>query len=326
MKEIGRKQFLRVAAATFMAMLLIVPTTSWAQNKPWAKLADGVLTFSYGAKPAAESANIKCPKCEKPIAAAHKFCPNCGTEKPKPKSFVFAVPLNAKGVNDLPWDENREEVKRVVFSQSFRQVSNITSTAVWFFLMKNLTSITGLENLRTGNVTNMESMFSSCERLTSLDLSNFNTSKVTNMESMFFGCDRLTSLDLSKFNTSKVTDMGDMFCLCKSLTSLDLSKFNTSNVTNMAGMFSYCKSLTSLNLSSFNTSNVTKMNTMFFSCKSLTSLNLSNFDTSKVTDMNDMFALCPSLKTITVSSTTWNLEKADTKTMFRGCPAQVIKK
>ena len=94
----------------------------------------------------------------------------------------------------------------------------------------------------------------------------------------------------------------------------------------MAGMFSYCKSLTSLNLSSFNTSNVTKMNTMFFSCKSLTSLNLSNFDTSKVTDMNDMFALCPSLKTITVSSTTWNLEKADTKTMFRGCPAQVIKK
>ncbi len=378
MKEIGRKQLLRVAAATFMAMLLMVPTTSWAQNKPWAKLADGVLTFSYGAKPAAESANIKCPKCEKPIAAAHKFCPNCGTEKPKPKSFVFAVPLNAKGVNDLPWDENREEVKRVVFSQSFRQVSNITSTAVWFFLMKNLTSITGLENLRTGNVTNMDGMFSFCKSLTSLDLSNFNTSKVTNMESLFSGCDRLTSLDLSNFNTSNVTNMESMFSSCERLTSLDLSNFNTSNVTNMAGMFSNCKSLTSLDLSNFNTSKVTNMEsmfsscerltsldlsnfntskvtdmgTMFSSCERLTSLNLSNFNTSKVTDMGGMFSFCksltslnlsnfntskvtdmggmfydtPSLKTITVSSTTWNLEKADTKTMFRGCPAQVIKK
>ena len=326
MKEIGRKQFLRVAAATFMAMLLIVPTTSWAQNKPWAKLADGVLTFSYGAKPAAESANIKCPKCEKPIAAAHKFCPNCGTEKPKPKSFVFAVPLNAKGVNDLPWDENREEVKRVVFSQSFRQVSNITSTAVWFFLMKNLTSITGLENLRTGNVTNMDGMFSYCKSLTSLDLSNFNTSKVTNMEDLFLGCDRLTSLDLSNFNTSKVTNMKRMFSSCERLTSLDLSNFNTSKVTDMGTMFSYCERLTSLNLSNFNTSKVTDMGGMFSFCKSLTSLNLSNFNTSKVTDMGGMFYDTPSLKTITVSSTTWNLEKADTKTMFRGCPAQVIKK
>ena len=300
MNRIGKKQLLTVAVATFVAMLLMVPATGWAQSKPWAKLADGVLTFTYGAKPATESANIKCPNCGKPIAAAHKFCPNCGTAKPKPKSFVFAVPLNAKNVEDLPWRENQEEVKQVVFNQSFRQVSNITSTANWFCYMGNLTSITGLENLRTGNVTNMERMFS--------------------------GCLRLTSLNLSIFNTSNVTDMNTMFHSCKSLTSLNLSNFDTSKVTDMNYMFSICERLTSLNLSSFNTSNVTKMYTMFFSCKSLTSLDLSNFDTRNVTDMYNMFALCPSLKTITVSSTTWDSQKADTKDMFEKCPAQIVKK
>ena len=89
----------------------------------------------------------------------------------------------------------------------------------------------------------MDSMFSSCSSLTSLDLKNFNTSNVTNMDSMFSSCSSLTSLDLNGFNTSKVTNMSHMFSNCSSLTSLDLRSFNTSKVTDMSFMFNDCKKL-----------------------------------------------------------------------------------
>ena len=62
----------------------------------------------------------------------------------------------------------------------------------------------------------MDSMFSECSSLTSLNLSNFNTNNVTNMEGMFNKCSSLTSLNLSNFNTNNVINMNYMFyCLNK---------------------------------------------------------------------------------------------------------------
>ena len=57
----------------------------------------------------------------------------------------------------------------------------------------------------------MDSMFSNCNSLTSLDLSNFNTSQVTNMSWMFTGCSSLTSLDFRKATFDKVTSYDSMF-------------------------------------------------------------------------------------------------------------------
>jgi surface protein len=42
-------------------------------------------------------------------------------------------------------------------------------------------------------------MFSTCGRLTSIDLSNFDTSRVTEMKNMFAGCPAGESVDHSKF-------------------------------------------------------------------------------------------------------------------------------
>ena len=147
-------------------------------------------------------------------------------------------------------------------------------------------------------VTNMDDVFSSCQSLTSLDLSSFNTSNVINMRKMFDNCASLTTLDLSGWDTSNVTNMGYMFNFCQSLTSLDLSHFDTSKVTSMFAMFTYCVSLTTLDVSGWNTSNVTDMYGMFNYCRSLTTLDLSGWDTSNVTDMTQMFGRCTSLKTI----------------------------
>ena len=168
-------------------------------------------------------------------------------------------------------------------------------------IIPNLTVEASFKGSNTSNVTDMNSMFSGCSGLTSLDLSGWDTSKVTSMSSMFNGCNSLTSLDLSGWNTSNVTNMYSMFYYCDSLTSLDLSNFDTSKVTDMSGMFSGCNSLTSLDLSGWDTSKVTSMSQMFYGCTNLEFLDLSGWDTSNVTDMDsmiDMFNGCSKLKTI----------------------------
>ena len=92
----------------------------------------------------------------------------------------------------------------------------------------------------------MNSMFSGCRKLTSLDVSKWNTSNVTDMSSMFWNCSKLTSLDVYNFNTSNVTSMQYLFSGCSNLTSLDVSKWDVSNVTNMNNMFRGCSNLTTL--------------------------------------------------------------------------------
>ena len=209
-----------------------------------------------------------------------------------------------------------------VFDASFANYRP-TSTAYWFQNC-SLTSVSGLENLRTDNVTDMQYMFGSCGELTSLDLSGFNTENVTNMCNMFQMCWNLKSLDLSGFKTSKVTDMSWMFQGCVLLPSLDLSSFNTKSVTNMNKMFSNCQSLPSLDLSGFNTENVTDMGEMFNGCRSLSALDLSSFNTAKVTNVSYMFGNCSALTTIYVSEARWNMESVTQgSSMFWNCTSLV---
>ena len=154
------------------------------------------------------------------------------------------------------WDKQRESITNVVFDASFANCTTLTSTAYWFYNLENLSSITGISNLKTDNVTDM-----TC---------------------MFYGCSGLTSLDVTGFKMDNVTDMRMMFCECSSLTSLDLTGFKTDNVTNMASMFINCSGLTSLDLTGFKTDNVMFINNMFWGCSDLTTLDLSGFKTENV--------------------------------------------
>jgi len=218
------------------------------------------------------------------------------------------------------WYPQRETIATVVFDASFADCTSLTSTAYWFDGCTKLNTISGIENLKTDNVTDMSSMFNGCSSLTSLDLSGFKTDNVTgtDMSMMFYGCSSLTSLDLSSFRTDNVTYMSHMFNGCSSLTSLDLSSFRTDNVTDMMMMFYGCSSLTSLDLSSFSTDNVTDMIGMFYGCSSLTSLDLSSFKTDNVTNMVSMFRDCSSLTSLDLNGfKTDNV--ADMLCMFEGC-------
>ena len=134
-------------------------------------------------------------------------------------------------------------IKYIVFDKSF---STYTPTSLngFFYRLKNLEKITGLEYLNTEKVTDMQKMFSNCKNLSSLDLSNFNTEKVTDMNKMFYNCNKLSSLDLSNFNTEKVTNMSGMFFGCSALTTIYASdNFKTDKVTVSSNMFGGCTNL-----------------------------------------------------------------------------------
>ena len=225
---------------------------------------------------------------------------------------------NGLAVNRNNWSSYKEQIISVVFDQTFANCETITNTAYWFWGLKNLTSITGLTNLKTSNVVDMKGMFGGCSELKSIDVSGFNTRKVTDMTSMFFGCRCLTSLDVSGFNTANVKNMGWVFANCSSLTSLDVSGFKTDNVTDMSLLFNGCSSLTSLDVSGFNTANVNNMGSLFFGCSGLTSLDVSGFNTEKVTRMSQMFGDCSGLTSLDVSG--FNTENVtDMFSLFAGC-------
>lgn len=145
---------------------------------------------------------------------------------------------------DPGWYDQRESITKVVFDDSFANCTTLTSTAEWFDYCSNLTTIIGISNLKTDNVTDMRAMFGDCSGLTSLDLSNFKTDNVTNISGMFRRCSGLKSLDLSSFKTDNVTMMNTVFYFCTGLTTIYVSgKWSTRNVTMSNYMFHGCSKL-----------------------------------------------------------------------------------
>ncbi|MBR6129706.1 MAG: BspA family leucine-rich repeat surface protein [Bacteroidaceae bacterium] len=134
------------------------------------------------------------------------------------------------------------KVLKAVIDPSMKEAT-LTSMAGMFSSCSELTSIEGLENLNTDNVTIMGGMFSGCSKLEFLDLSSFNTSNVTRMDGMFEDCSSLQIIDLSSFDVTNVTDMLYMFDSCSELTTIccfgDWSVSNTSSYA----MFRGCEKL-----------------------------------------------------------------------------------
>ena len=115
------------------------------------------------------------------------------------------------------WLKQKENIYKVVFDASFAN-TRPTSCCKWFDGCQKLTEIKGIENLNTQNVTDMSSMFSDCQKLTSLNVTNFNTANVEDMRSMFKNCSALTGIFASnKFVTDMVINGSDMFSGCDKL-------------------------------------------------------------------------------------------------------------
>ena len=120
------------------------------------------------------------------------------------------------------WNAIAADVERVVFDKTFTWVRP-KSLFKWFCFMNNLEEIEGLEYLNTSEVTNMNSMFYECYKLTTLDLNKFDVSKVTNATSMFQYTTRLTTIYCD--NVWNITTATDMFA----------STYNLAGAVNYSG-------------------------------------------------------------------------------------------
>ena len=112
--------------------------------------------------------------------------------------------------DNVSWYANRGTITKVVFDESFANCTSLTSTAYWFRGMSALTTIEGIINLKTDNVTSMGSMFYGCSGLTSLDVSGFNTDNVTSMSEMFAGCSGLKTIYAGNETLVSVNDFSTM--------------------------------------------------------------------------------------------------------------------
>ena len=270
-------------------LLSAIPATAMADSEAYARLTGSTLTFYYNEN-----------KGQSTDATAVDYSLNTDANTPD-------------------WYDQREQVTKVVFNESFKDYRP-TTCYMWFCGMTSLTAIENIYNLKTNLVTNMASMFSGCKSLATLDLSYFSTSNVKNMYCMFADCSALTELKLTSFYTEDVTNMAYMFSNCKSLTSVEMSYFITENVTDMNHMFSGCESLKELELSEFITSLVTNTSGMFANCKALTSLAITESNTSNVENMSEMFRACISLTALNLSGFKTG-KVTDMSAMFIGCSA-----
>ena len=118
------------------------------------------------------------------------------------------------------------------FDTSFASFSTLTSLSNWFVNCSNLTSISGLENLKTANVKTMQGMFDGCSSLKELDLTGFDISNLENTSQMFYSCTNLDAIYASgDWNTDKITNSSYMFSACNKLVGSAGTDFESTDVT-----------------------------------------------------------------------------------------------
>lgn len=102
----------------------------------------------------------------------------------------------------------------------------------------SLTNVYFSDNLDTSTVTSMEGMFYGTA-ISSIDVSMFDVSNVTNFNSMFSSCASLSSLNLTSWEVSTTSNISVscMFEMCSNLFSLYLFNFNTGMVSDCSMMF-----------------------------------------------------------------------------------------
>lgn len=143
--------------------------------------------------------------------------------------------------NKRHFDDYYQEVKIAVIDASMQQ-AKLTSTAYMFCTLlggsssynsglENMTTIIGIENLNTADVTDMEYMFHGCNDLQSLDLRSFNLDKVESVYHMFSECSNLTTIYCDEDMSAKTgLDSEKMFVDCTSLVGGGGTKYDKDNI------------------------------------------------------------------------------------------------
>lgn len=158
---------------------------------------------------------------------------------------VYDVPTGAYSSSFPGWSAVHGNATTVVFKAAFNSFKPLSCYG-WFNQFTQLTSVEGLANLNTSEVTNMDFMFDSCSSLATLDVSTFDVSNVETAESMFFGCSSLTTIYCNK--AWNIENTASMFSDATKLRGYD-EYYVTGTMASPAGYFTATQTLTLYNTS-----------------------------------------------------------------------------
>ena len=141
-------------------------------------------------------------------------------------------------------------------------------------------------------------MFSTCESLTSIDLSAWNKTKVTNISYMFQNCTGFTNFSFTDLTFETCTDASYLFSGCTSLSTVNMLGFTAPKLTTCEGMFQNCTGLTSCSLKQVALESLTNISKMFSGCTGLTTVDMSEAKLPSCESFNMLFANCKSLNSV----------------------------
>lgn len=264
-----RKLLLTTSCRTLLAIIFTCLSLSAQGQEAYAVLSGTSLTFYYDNNKASRS----------------------GTK--------YDLSHNSNG--EPQWYGKRTSITKVTFDPSFAD-ARPTDTRLWFCEMSKITGIDGLSYLNTSEVTDMSSMFESCTKITSIDLSTFNTENVKYMNSTFYKCTGLTSLDLSAWKLPKLYDMAFMFYKCSKLKTINFNQTDGNCIGHsLFCTFFSCYNLENIDLSHFDVQEVISMNGMCYDCNNLKSIKFSTGETPKLVNIGYAFTNCYEMEVLVIN-------------------------
>lgn len=216
---------------------------------------------------------------------------------------------------------NCESITSIDFFKNIKFGINSANGVImesFFCSCKSLKNTKLSSTIDFSHVIKINSLFSSCDNLETVDITNMNMRNVQIASNLFYQCTSLKKADMSNINASSLTDAGFMFSGCTSLETVNLYKANLNNAKNLYGMFYDCKKLITVNMDGVIAGNIQNTGSMFYGCLVLESINLSSISTETITYMYQTFYNCESLKNIDISGLSTN-NVTNFSNMFAGC-------
>ena len=135
--------------------------------------------------------------------------------------------------NEIVWNANMAYMFydcTALESVEFKNIntSNVTNMGLMFAFDESLTSITGIADWDTSNVTDFNNMFRT-NKVTHLDVANWDLSSAVDMNSIFAHCTKLKTFNEPTnggWDVSSVTDLGWLFYNCQELPISEMNKLN----------------------------------------------------------------------------------------------------
>ena len=166
----------------------------------------------------------------------------------------------------------------------FFPIVNVDNVTQMHYMFQN-TNLLVVPDLNTPKCDYLMGTFKGCGSLLYADLSHWTLSKVTSVSSMFSGCERVSTIILPKGLRPRFA--AGMFDNCKALTQVNIKDIDFSQCIDMSDAFANCYGLTVI--PSLNTGMCNNLQGIFYGSNNI--VRVEGIDMKSVTDNQSLFGL-----------------------------------